>query len=74
MFGASMPILYPIAFFAIATVYIADRLAICYFYREPPHYDEKVTLRTLKYIKVMVVFSLPFAYWQLSNRQIFENT
>jgi hypothetical protein len=58
-----MPILYPIAFFAIASVYIADRLAICYFYSEPPQYDEKVTLRTLKYVKVTVICSLPFSYW-----------
>lgn len=73
MFGASMPILYPIVFIAMLSTYITDRFAVCYFYREPPQYDERITLKMLKYIKFCVVCSLPFAYWQLGNRAIFEN-
>jgi len=68
-----MPILYSIVFLAMLSTYITDRIAVCYFYREPPQYDETVTLTALKYIKFMTVLSLPCAYWQLCNRQVFSN-
>jgi hypothetical protein len=68
-----MPILYPIVFLGMFSTYMTDRFAVCYFYRLPRKYDEKITLAMLKYIKLCVVCSLPVAYWQLGNRFIFEN-
>jgi len=68
-----MPILYPIVLLAMLSTYITDWIAVCYFYREPPQYDYTVTLTALKYIKLLTVLSLPCAYWQLCNRQIFSN-
>jgi hypothetical protein len=73
MFGPSMPILYPVVMLAMLSTYLTDRLAICWFYREPPHYDDAVTRAVLRYIKLMVILSLPFTYWQLGNRSIFDS-
>jgi len=73
MFGVSMPILYPIVLIAMLSRYVTDHIAVCYFYREPPQYDNTLVRKVLKLIRFMVVASLPFAYWQLGNRQIFEN-
>jgi hypothetical protein len=47
---------------------------VCYYYREPPAFDEKMTMLTLDLVKWVPFIMLPMAFWQLGNRQIFENS
>ena len=72
MYGTSMPYLYFIACFAFVILYINERLLVCYYYREPPAFDEKMTTLTLDLTTYIPYIMMPFAFWALGNRQIFE--
>jgi hypothetical protein len=72
-YGCSMPPLYGIAAFAFLILYINERLLVCYYYREPPSFDEKMTSLTLGLVSWVPFIMLPMAFWQLGNRQIFES-
>jgi len=73
VYGAAMPLLYPIACLALLVLYINERLLVCYYYREPPAFDESLTLKCLQYLSYVTLLSLPVNFWMLGNRQIFEN-
>lgn len=72
-YGCAMPPLYGIACLAFFILFINERLLICYYYREPPAFDEKMTLLTLNIVRWVPFIMLPMAFWQLGNRQIFDN-
>lgn len=72
-YGTAMPYLYATALLAFVVLYINERLLVCYYYREPPAFDEKMTLMTLELSKYVPLMMLPVAFWQLGNRQIFDN-
>jgi hypothetical protein len=72
-YGTAMPYLYVTALLAFVILYINERLLVCYYYREPPAFDEKMTLMTLEMTKYVPLMMLPVAFWQLGNRQIFDN-
>ena len=73
MYGCTMPPLYAIACLAFVILYINERCLVCYYYREPPAFDEKMTMLTLDIIKWVPFIMLPMSFWQLGNRQIFES-
>lgn len=68
IFGMVLPVLYPIVFVGLLAQNILDRLLLCYFYREPPHYDEKSVLLALKILKIVGIVSLFHNFWILTNR------
>ena len=72
-YGTAMPYLYATALLAFVVLYVNERLLVCYYYREPPAFDEKMTLMTLDLSKYVPLMMLPVAFWQLGNRQIFDN-
>ena len=72
-YGCAMPPLYGIACVAFVILYINERLLVCYYYREPPAFDEKMTTLTLDLVKYVPFIMLPMAFWQLGNRQIYES-
>ena len=67
-YGCTMPPLYGIASIAFLILYINERLLVCYYYREPPAFDEKMTMLTLELVKYVRFMMLPMAFWQLGNR------
>ena len=73
LYGTAMPYLYLCALLAFVILYINERLLVCYYYREPPAFDEKMTLMTLTLTKLVPLIMLPMAFWQLGNRQIFDD-
>jgi len=73
MYGTAMPYLYFCALLAFVILYINERLLVCYYYQEPPAFDEKMTLMTLQLTKCVPLMMLPMVFWQLGNRQIFDN-
>ena len=58
-----MPYLYATALLAFSVLYINERLLVCYYYREPPAFDEKMTLMTLELSKYVPLMMLPVAFW-----------
>ena len=63
-----MPYLYFTALLAFVIMYIVERIEVCYYYRSPPAFDEKMTLMTLNISKYVPFMMLPFVFWQLGNR------
>lgn len=72
-YGSGMPYLYLCALVAFLVLYINERLLVCYYYKEPPAFDEKMTLMTLELSKYVPLVMLPLTFWMLGNRQIFDN-
>lgn len=67
-YGSAMPPLYGIACLAFAILYVNERLLVCYYYREPPAFDEKMTVLTLQLVQWVPYIMLPVGFWQLGNR------
>jgi len=72
-YGTAMPVLYPIAFMGMSIYLVQERILVCKYYRRPPMYDWRLTLTAIKVISVLPILALPFIFWQLGNRQIFDN-
>ena len=58
-----MPYLYFCALLAFVILYINERLLVCYYYREPPTFDEEMTLMTLDLVKYVPLMMLPVVFW-----------
>jgi hypothetical protein len=63
LYGGAMPLLYPISALGFLVLHIQERLLVCYYYREPPSFDEKLTKQSITLISLMPLISLPFAFW-----------
>jgi len=50
LYGTCMPVLYVVAFVAFIILFINERVLVCYYYREPPSFDEEITLKTMRII------------------------
>jgi hypothetical protein len=73
IFGAGLPLLYPIALFNLCLLYTLDRLMTVYFYSQPPLFGISISNTALSLLKWVGLFHLAFGYWMLSNKQIFSS-
>jgi hypothetical protein len=72
-YGTGMPILYPIALFSFTVLYTVERIQVCYYYKQPPAFDEKMTINALEMLTWAPIPFMMFSYWFLGNNQIFNN-
>ncbi len=68
MFGAGIPILFPIALASFITLYIVERLLVAYSYQRPPMFDDSLNKQTLKLLLYAPLLYCSVGYWMLSNR------
>lgn len=68
LFGASIPILFAIAFGSLFFAVIFEKITLCYFFKEPPMYDESITRSSNTIIKYVIYLGLFTSSWQLGNR------
>ena len=74
MFGAGMPILFPIGAFAFFVLYYVERYTIARFYRQPPAYGMNISLQTAKHIsEYSIILNFMIGFWMYSNQQFFAN-
>ena len=73
LYGTVMPGLFFIGFLGYLTLWINERISLCYYFKAPPAYDTDITEKALSIINILPLVTLPFVFWQLGNRQIFEN-
>jgi hypothetical protein len=73
MFGAGMPILFPIAAFNFMNQYICERIIVAYQVQLPPALDDKLTQNLIKMLAFSPLFMVLNGYWMLSNEQMFNN-
>jgi hypothetical protein len=68
MFGAGIPILYPIAFLSLITFYVIERLLVAYSYREPPLFDQSLNREAIKMLMLAPILYLSVGFWMYSNK------
>ena len=71
LFGPGMPVLFPLAWFAVFLQYTMERLMMAYSYRKPIMYDSEINrncLKMLGFAPLVYVFS---AAWTFSNQPVF---
>lgn len=73
MFGAGMPILFPIAAMSLTCFFCLEKFMLYYVFQQPPAYDEKLNNSVLRILDKGPVFLLAFGYWLLTNLQQVEN-
>ena len=73
MFGAGMPILFPIAAMSLSCFYCIEKFMLYYIFQQPPAYDERLNNSVLRILDKAPVFLLAFGYWLLTNLQLVEN-
>ena len=73
MFGAGLPVLFPIAAAAFLVLYTVENFLLYYVYKQPPAYDEKLNNAVLARLSYAPLFILAFGYWMLSNHQLLNN-
>jgi hypothetical protein len=73
MYGLAIPVLFPVALISFFIVFLVERLALTYYYRKPPMFDEKMNEAAISMLKWAPFLMVMFGYWSMGNRQIFEN-
>ena len=73
MFGAGMPILFPIAAVSLTCFLNLEKFMLYYVFQQPPAYDERLNNAVLHILDKGPVFLLAFGYWLLTNLQLVEN-
>lgn len=63
LYGAGMPILFPIAAISLFVLFLVEKWAIYYIYKAPPAYDEKLSNKALGVLKLAPLLLLSFGYW-----------
>lgn len=67
MFGAGMPILFPIALASFVTLYIMERLMVAYSYKRPPMLDETLNKFTIKILLFAPLLYCTVGFWMFNN-------
>ena len=74
LYGAVLPILFPICLLNLVIFWACERLSIFYAYQSPPMYQDtmtKYTIRTLFWAPILYLMVACYAY---SNQQVFFNS
>ena len=73
MFGAGLPVLWPVSCASMAVLYGVEKAMIYYSYRQPPVYDAELNDSVLGILAYAPILYYSFGYWMFSNKQIFSN-
>jgi hypothetical protein len=73
MFGAGLPVLFPIAAASLTVLFCLEKFMLYYIYKQPPVYDERLNNSVLSNLDKAPFFLLGFGYWMLTNLQLIEN-
>ena len=73
LFGAGLPILFPIGWLSIFNLYVVERLMMAYSYQQPIMFGTETNQACLKVMLIAPILYCVMAAWLYSNRQIFLN-
>jgi hypothetical protein len=76
MYGTAMPLLFPIALFSYAFLYLQDLIILIYFARAPGVHDEELNLKIISFMEYAPSVLLVMGFWQISNQELlpYEDT
>lgn len=72
LFGAGMPILFPIAAATFIFFYMIENYKFYWVYKQRPAYDEKLNTFALTTLEKAPLLLLGFGYWMFSNHQLLQ--
>lgn len=67
MFGAGMPMLFPLAAAAFYVLYLLETLSLHYIHQTPPAYDVELNDACLGKLQFAPLLLLGFGYWMTTN-------
>lgn len=67
MFGAGMPMLFPLAGAAFFALYLLETLSLHYIHQTPPAYDVELNDACLGKLQFAPLLLLSFGYWMTTN-------
>jgi len=70
IFGPAMPILFPICFGTLMTMYSVEIFMLHYVFKQPPSYDEKLNNRVLKNLAFAPCLMLAMSFWMFSSPEL----
>ena len=73
MYGAGIPVLFPIAALSYLILWLVERYYVAYTCQAPPALDETLTKNAISYLSYSPLLFLLNGYWMLSNKQIFDS-
>lgn len=73
LFGAGLPILFPIAMVSFIVLFLMERLQLAYSYKRPPMFDEKLNEAAVHILVFAPFLYLLVGFWMFNNIQIFRN-
>ena len=73
MYGMGVPSLFLVGLFSLILYLIQEKLALAYFFKTPPAYNDQLGNLALWMITFAPVFFYLFGYWMMSNPEIFYN-
>jgi hypothetical protein len=73
MYGMFIPFLFITTLLGIFNMYCVERLALAYYYRQPPLYDASINSMAIRILKAAPILMFLIGYWGLGNRQVFFN-
>lgn len=74
MYGAGIPILFPVAFISLLVLFIVEKTCLFYVYKQPPMYDEKLNNSVVYTLTYVPYFFLGSAFWIISNKQLWNES
>lgn len=74
LFGAGLPILFPIAYVSLLGFYVTEKLCMAYSNRIPPMFTTEANQATMKILLGAPMLYFAVGAWMFSNQQIFENS
>ncbi len=72
-YGFGMPLINIVILFCFVLGYIIDKIAVAFYHRKPPLYDDTLSKNTVYIMKWAAFIWGAIAYWMITNRQIFDN-
>jgi hypothetical protein len=73
MFGAGMPILFPIALCSLIVLYIMERLQAAYSYQKPPMFDASLNDAAINLLIAAPIGYAAVGFWMFNNPTMFHN-
>lgn len=73
MYSFGMPVINILNIISLILGYLIEKIIVAWYFRKPPLYDDTLNRNTVYYMKWASLIYCAFAYWMITNKQIFEN-
>lgn len=73
LWAPGMPILFFVGLFGMVIVYVGDRLALAYWHKRPPVYNDDMNYMTISLMMHAPLLYIIVGSWLYSNQQAFQD-